>query len=309
MQSVRAKGRSSAAGLLTLTRGINLEHHMRYLFVLPAVAVILLVVLFPLVYSFGISFFRWDLQIPGRQFIGLGNYLTALQDERVWEALLHTLIILVVALTLELVIGMGLALLLVGELPGKRFFVSLLILPAVISPIVVGHTWRMLWDTQYGPINQVLGWMLGQTVNLVWLSNPRTVYPALIITEVWQWTPFMFLILLAGLAAINPEMIEAAQVDGATSWQVFWRVTIPALSPVIMVALLIRGLDIFKLFDIIFALTGGGPGTLTETITYYIYLIGFQHFRVGYTAAIAFLLVILMSVIFTYLLRRISRMM
>jgi multiple sugar transport system permease protein len=171
---------------------------------------------------------------------------------------------------------------------------------------MVGYVWRMLWDTQYGPINQVLGWILQRPVELVWLANPNTVYPAIIITEIWQWTPFMFLVLLAGLTAINPELHEAATIDGASGWQIFRYITLPLIYPVMVLAVLFRALDIFKLFDIVFALTGGGPGYQTETASMYVYILGWKNFRLGYTAAMSYILLIIVSIAITVLWRRLG---
>lgn len=282
------------------------DQNLRYLFVLPSVLMILGIGLFPLLYSLGISFLQWDLQRPERRFIGLKNYSDVLADGRMWEAFGHTLIIIVVAVTLELVLGLLLAQVLTGPLPGRRFIITLFILPVVMAPLVVGYTWRMLWDTQYGPINQILGWIAGRPVEIVWLANPRTVYPAILITEIWQWTPFMFLVLLAGLVAIDPQLKEAAALDGATGWQVFRYVTLPILEPLIVIAVLFRALDVFKLFDTIFSLTGGGPGSLTETISFYVYIIGFKNFRLGYTAALSIFVLLVVSVLITILWRQLA---
>ena len=280
------------------------ERNLRYIFILPSVVLILGISIFPLLYSLGISFLQWDLQRPGQRFIFLKNYTDALTDQRMWEALGHTMIFVVVAVVLELLLGLGLAQTLIGHLPGKQFIMPLFILPVVIAPLVIGYTWRMLWDTQYGPINQVLGWILQRPVELVWLANPTTVYPAILISEIWQWTPFMFLILLAGLTAINPELHEAAAIDGASNWQIFRHITLPLIQPIMVLAILFRALDVFKLFDIVFALTRGGPGSQTETISMYIYTLGFKNFRLGYTAAVSYLLVIIVSVVITILWQR-----
>ena len=168
------------------------EHNLRYLFVLPTVLMILGLSLFPLLYSLWVSFLQWDLQRPQTRFIGLKNYADVLRDVRMWEALGHTLFIVVVAVLVELLLGLILAQTLSGNLPGKRFIMPLLLLPVVMAPLIVGYTWRMLWDTQYGPINQVLGWIIGRPVELVWLANPRTVNPAILITEIWQRRPLCF---------------------------------------------------------------------------------------------------------------------
>ena len=278
----------------------------KYAMVAPSVVLIVSLTIFPILYLLWISLLDWDLQRAGRAFVGLANYAGALQDRRMWEALAHTLLIMVVAVTAELVLGLVLAEVLAGPLPGKRVVIPLLILPVIMSPIVAGYGWRMLWDTQYGPINQLLGWLLGRPVTLVWLINSKTVYFSLIVTEVWQWTPFMFLALLAGLVAISPEIHEAAAIDGAGRWQRFWQITLPLVRPLMLVALLIRALDVFKIFDTVFSLTFGGPGTFTETITLYVYLLGFRNFRLGYTAAMAVLVLALVSLATTVLLRRFS---
>lgn len=282
------------------------DRNLRYLFVLPSVVMLLAIGLFPLLYSLGISFLQWDLQRPERRFIGLKNYTKALEDNRMWEAMGHTLVIIIVAVALELLLGLILAQTLSTHLPGKRFIMPLLLLPVVMAPLIVGYTWRMLWDTQYGPINQVLGWVLGRPVEIVWLANPTTVYPAILITEIWQWTPFMFLVLLAGIVAIDPQLKEAASLDGASAWQTLRFVTLPMVQPIIVLALLFRALDVFKLFDIIYSLTGGGPGSQTETISYYVYILGFQNFRLGYTAALSILVLIAVSVLITLLWRRLG---
>jgi multiple sugar transport system permease protein len=278
----------------------------KYALVAPSVVLIVSLTIFPVLYLLWISLLDWDLQRAGRAFVGLANYAGALQDRRMWEALAHTFLIMAVAVTAELVLGLVLAEVLAGPLPGKRVVIPLLILPVIMSPIVAGYGWRMLWDTQYGPINELLGWLLGRPVTLVWLINSKTVYFSLILTEVWQWTPFMFLALLAGLVAISPEIHEAAAIDGAGRWQSFWQITLPLIRPLMLVALLIRALDVFKIFDTVFSLTFGGPGTFTETITLYVYLLGFRNFRLGYTAAMAVLVLALVSLATTALLRRFS---
>jgi multiple sugar transport system permease protein len=283
-----------------------LDRNAKYFYAAPTTILILGVALFPLLYSIVISFLNIDVRTPVGEFVGLKNYADVFRDARFWNALKNTLWMMVVSVTIELVLGLILAQTLVGYLPGKRFIVPILILPVVVAPLIVGYTWRMLWDTRYGPINQVLGWILGRPVDLVWLVNPMTVFPAIFVTEIWQWTPFMFLVLLAGLTSINPEFREAAEIDGASGWQVLRYITLPLLWPVMVVAILFRALDVFKLFDIVFALTNGGPGTMTETVSLYAYDIGFRNFRLSYTAALTFVLLIIVSVAITLLWRRLT---
>jgi multiple sugar transport system permease protein len=189
-------------------------------------------------------------------------------------------------------------------MPGRQIFVSLLVLPTIISPIVAGATWRLLFDNRYGPINQILGWIVGHPVPALWTVNPNLVYPAIILCEIWQWTPFMFLILLAALSNVDRSLTDAAEIDGARFWRVFRYIVLPAIWPVMAIAILIRGLDLFRVFDIIWALTQGGPGTRTETISVYTYIQGFQQFESSYTAAIAFLVILMLTVIITWTVRR-----
>jgi multiple sugar transport system permease protein len=189
-------------------------------------------------------------------------------------------------------------------MPGRQVFIALLVLPTVVSPIVAGATWRLLLDNRYGPINQIIGWFAGHPTALLWTVNPYLVYPAIIFCEIWQWTPFMFLILLAALGNVDRSQIEAAEIDGAGYWRIFFRIVLRAIWPVMAIALLIRGLDLVRVFDIIWALTTGGPGTMTETTSVYTYLQGFDQFETSYTGAIAFLIIVLLTIIVTWAIRR-----
>jgi multiple sugar transport system permease protein len=216
---------------------------------------------------------------------------------------LITGIVVVVGVVVELILGFGLAQVLIERMKGKRVIVAALLLPVMVMPVVVGYTWRLLWDAQYGPINQIIGWIIGRPFHYTWLAKPPTAMFAILVTEIWQWTPFMFLVILSGLAVLDPEVFEAAEVDGASGWNKIRYMTIPLLRPVIIVAVLIRGLDALKFFDIIFTLSGGGPGNSTETISFYIYQTGYQFFRLGHGAAGSFVLLIVLGVLLTYLLK------
>lgn len=277
---------------------------VRYLFILPAVLFILGIMIFPLIYSLGNSFTDWNIQSAERSFIGLRNYGQVLTDSRWQESLVRTLGVTVVAVTVELVLGFAIAQLLVDELPGKRIIIPILVFPVVTNPIVVGFIWKVLYNPRYGPINQIIGGVIGREFDVNWLTNAQLAIVAITISEIWQWTPFMFLVMLAGLAAINPELFEAASIDGASNWQIATRVTIPVMKPIIIVAVLIRALDVLKLFDLVFVMTGGGPGNASETISHYIYLLGFKFFRLGYAAAASYLLLIIVSLAVMLLMRQ-----
>jgi multiple sugar transport system permease protein len=165
----------------------------------------------------------------------------------------------------------------------------------------------MLWDNQYGAINQMLSWIAGRDVNILWLAHRDTALFAMIVTDVWQWTPFMFLVLLAALSSVNPELYEAAALDGAGWWDALRDVSLPGIARVIAVAILFRALDAFKVFDLVYMFTQGGPGTSTESISWYIYQLGFKFFRLGYASAVSFIVVILLSVLATLYVTRFVR--
>ena len=276
----------------------------KYWILLPAVLLLLLISIFPLIYALIVSFQGITMTDNETSFQGLVNYKQLFRDERLWQSLGHTLLITAVALPLELVLGLAMAELFLERMPGRQIFIALLVLPTIISPIVAGATWRLMFDNRYGPINQILGWIWGAPVPALWTVNPNLVYPAIIVCEIWQWTPFMFLILLAALSNVDRSQLEAAELDGAGFWRTFRRIVLPAIWPVMAIAILIRGLDLVRIFDIIWALTQGGPGTMTETISIYTYVQGFTQFEISYTAAIAFLIVVLLSVIVTLAIRR-----
>lgn len=272
--------------------------------VAPAVTVMLLLGLFPLLYSLVVSFQRLSLSSSDTGFAGLANYVRLFGDPRFGQAVLHTALIAVVALPLQLLIGLALAFHFLKDRPFKRLFVALLIIPTVISPMVAGSMWRLMFDDRFGPINQMIGWIAGGRVSILWAIDPRFAYPAIIVCDVWQWTPFMFIILLAALSNVDQEQLDAAAIDGAGRWQAFRNVTLPAILPVMLIALLIRGLDLIRLFDIVWQLTRGGPGTATETISIYAYIRGFQEFDTSYVGAVVVVLIIGLSALLIAALKR-----
>jgi multiple sugar transport system permease protein len=280
------------------------DQQFRYYIIAPAIFLLLLIGIFPLIYMLVVSFQNINMMDNDTSFAGFINYELLFEDKRLWESILHTLIITIVALPIELTLGLLMAHLFLENLPGKQIFVSLLVMPTVISPIVAGATWRLMFDNRYGPINQILSWIAGEPVPALWTVNPQLVYPAIIFCEIWQWTPFMFLILLAALANVDKSQLEAAEIDGAGYWLVFRKIVLRAIWPVMAVALLIRGLDLVRIFDIIWALTSGGPGTMTETISVYTYVQGFRQFEISYTAAIAFLIIVMLTVLVMFVIRK-----
>ncbi|TET08716.1 sugar ABC transporter permease [Candidatus Aerophobetes bacterium] len=268
-----------------------------FLFVLPTMGVLFFTTIFPFAYTFGLSFFRWTYQLAGRPFVGVQNYMQVFFDERYLSALRTTLIILSSALSLEFILGFVLALIFVEEFKAKNVILTILVLPIMMLPIVVGFTWKLLFNNQYGPINQILRYFLGEKTHILWVAKTKTAFLSIIIADVWEWTPFVFLVLLAGLTSLPSEVYESAAIDGASAWAQFKYITLPSMRPIIAIVLLFRGLECFRIFDIVVALTRGAPGTTTETISLYLYRIGFQHFRLGYGAAANIILLIIVVVI------------
>jgi multiple sugar transport system permease protein len=276
----------------------------KYLLIAPAVFILLAMGIFPLLYAVVVSFQGLRLSQQVTEFQGFLNYARVFSDARFWGAVLHTAIITAAALPIQLVLGLLLAFHFLEDRPFKRVFVARLIIPAVISPMVAGSMWRLMFDDRYGPINQIIGWIVGERVSLLWAIKVHLAYPAIIVCDVWQWTPFMFIILLAALANVDQEQLDAASIDGATRWQAFRNVTLPAIMPVMMIALLIRALDLIRIFDIVWQLTRGGPGNATETISIYAYVRGFQEFDTSYVGAIVVVLIVGLSALLIVALRR-----
>jgi multiple sugar transport system permease protein len=299
--------RQSAAPALAGGRlSLLADRQFKYLAITPAVLIILLIGLFPIVYTAIVSFQNINMLEEDTSFSGLLNYERLLSDARFWQALAHTFLFLGVALPIELMLGLLLAFLFLERMPGRQVFVALLVLPVVISPIIAGATWRLLLDNRFGPINQIIGWFAGQEMTVLWTVNPSFAYPAILMAEIWQWTPFMFLLLLAALSNVDKSQLEAAEIDGARFLVTFRKIILPAIRPVLAIAVLIRALDLFRLFDVVWALTKGGPGTMTETVSIYAYVQGFQQFETSYAAAMAVALLVVVNVLVLAALRRVE---
>ena len=250
-----------------------------------------------------VSFQKLSLLDQYTDFQGLLNYRRLLQDQRLWNAVLHTAAITAVALPVQLLLGLLLAHHFLDERPLKRLFVALLIIPSVISPMVAGSMWRLMFDDRYGPINQMIGWVLGEHVSILWTIQAAWAYPAIIICDVWEWTPFMFIILLAALSNVDREQLDAADRRREHVADV------PLRQPAGDLAgdddrALIRGLDLIRLFDIVWQLTRGGPGSATETISIYMFVRGFQEFETSYTGAMVVVLLLLFTAVLVAALRR-----
>jgi multiple sugar transport system permease protein len=262
-------------------------------FASPSLVLIALVIIFPLAYSFWLSFRDFDLAVgPDSQWVGGANYVEALvRDTRFLNSIWNTAIIIGPSLVLELLLGLGLALLLTRIGRGRPIVTALLAIPAMVSPVMAAMAWRMMFGVKYGAINN-LGRQLGLIdVYFDWFSNPLISIVAIVMVEVWHNTAFMTLVLLAGLQSIPQELYDAGKADGADGWRSFWYITLPLLKFTMVVGLMIRLIDLTKLFGLIFVLTFGGPGGATETVAFSTYLVGFNDFRMSYAAALSYVIV------------------
>lgn len=246
-------------------------------FILPGLFFLLAIDLFPLVYSLGISLYSWWLARPRDiRFIGLDNYEALLTDVAVYRGTGNSLIFMLGAVPLEFLAGLGIALLLSGRLAGARVLRTLILLPLFITPVVAGMMWRLILHPDLGVLNYYLG--LAGLGRPLWLGTPGLAMASVVLLDAWRTIPFMFLVIHAGMQALPREPYEAAAVDGATAFQAFWYVTLPLLRYIMLLAVLIRLMDAFREFDTIFVLTGGGPGTATETIQ----LLNYRVFGLGH---------------------------
>lgn len=265
------------------------DARLAWWFVLPALGTILLVALFPLGWTLWESLHIHDLRMPwrGRPFVGLGNYGEVLADGRFWSALGHTLAFTVASVGLELGLGLILALALNRAYRGRGLVRAAVLIPWAIPTVVAALLWRFMFDSQAGIANAVAMKLGLMDEPFVWFISATAAWVPVVLADVWKMTPFVTLLLLAGLQNIDASLYEAARIDGASAWQQFRHVTLPLLKPAILVALIFRTLDAFRVFDLIYVLTGGGPGTSTEPIALYTFNSLLQNLRFGYGSALS----------------------
>lgn len=271
------------------------ERNLHILFPLPAIVFVALLMIFPVLYTLFLSFTNWNLTsgMP-LSFNGINSYLRILNEPRFLHALGRTIAFTALAVVVEGVLGVAIALILNRAFVGKGLAKTLLLLPLVATPVAVGIVFNLFYDPTIGLANFVL-----KTLGLPqgsWVSSADTVIPSLVIVDVWQWTPMITLIVLAGLAGLSEEPVEAARVDGASEWQILRHVTIPMVMPVILTAVILRLIDALKTFDIIFAMTGGGPGYASETLNIMGFKYSFEYFRMGQSSVILVFLFLLVFV-------------
>lgn len=278
----------------------------RVAFLGPALAVLVGLTAFPVIYVINLSLRRYSLTNPaaGQPFVGLENYASFLPDPGFHAALARTIVFTVGSVVLTFVLGLAVALLLHRrDIYGKGLARTVILIPVILTPLVVGATFRFILDYDNGPVNATSALLgLGR---IPFLADPVWALASVILVDVWQWTPFAALVLLAGLDSLPKDPFEAAQIDGASRWEQLRHITIPLLRPVIAVVLLLRTMDAFREFDKIFIMTAGGPGTATETLPIFVWRAGFQNFNMGYAAAIGEVMIIIITVVSMLYVKRI----
>ncbi|KSV80361.1 MULTISPECIES: carbohydrate ABC transporter permease [unclassified Sinorhizobium] len=269
---------------------------IKHFFIWPALIIVLLISIFPLVYSLTTSFMSMRLVPPTpSRFVGFGNYLDLLQNPRFWHVAGTTTLIAFISVGLQYVIGLSVALALNSRVPGEGIFRVSFLLPMLVAPVAVALIARQVLNPTMGPLNEVMT-ALGFP-NLPFLTQTSWALGSIIAVEVWQWTPFVILMLLAGLQTLPDDVYEAAALENATPWQQFRDITFPMLLPISVAVVFIRLIESYKIIDTVFVMTGGGPGISTETLTLFAYQEGFKKFNLGYTSALSFLFLIVITVI------------
>jgi len=282
---------------------------IKHAFLWPAFLVVLLISLFPLIYALTVSFQTMRIVPPTPpRFVGVQNYAEILQSGRFWGSMWTTTVITVLSVVLEYVLGFALALALHHNVPGSSLYRVTFLLPMFLAPVGVALIARMIFHPYLGPVNDLMRALgLG---NVPFLTEPNLAMAVLIIVEVWQWTPFVTLLMLAGLQSLPAEVFEAARVDNVPAWRRFWDITFPMLLPISVAVVFIRLIEGFKVIDTVFVLTGGGPGTATETLTLFAYNEGFKKFNIGMTSALSFtflIVVIVFGTVYLALAQRLTR--
>lgn len=266
-------------------------------FLAPACLFLAVTALMPLLYSVYLSFFRFKMNLPKAVplFIGWDNYARIFKDPMLATSAWNTLVFAVASVALELLVGVVIAMLISGDGRWARVAMSAFIVPMIMAPVAAGTLWRMMLDSSTGVINYFLS-LIG-IPRVSWLAGTYTAMLSVIFVNVWQLTPWVTVIVAAGLKALPGDCLQAALVDGASSWQIFRRIVLPLIMPLMAVVIMIRFIDAFKVFDTVYVMTGGGPGTATEMLPNYIYKQGLKYFDAGYAAAMAIMFVLAMTLV------------
>lgn len=283
-----------------ITWSSKVERLLPYIFLAPALILMFSIIFYPMLVSLYNSFFEWNLARSfSKIFVGLSNYLRVFQDSAFWIVLSHSLLIMIVTVSVDLVAGLLLARALNTQKMGKRFIISLVLAPYITAPVVIGVMWSLMYDPSYGIINFLLREVIGIINPPAWLASSSTALWSIIIMEIWRSLPFAILVFVAGFASLPDEPYEAALIDGASPWAAFKYITIPLLRPLIVLVTIFQATDSFKMFDLIRVTTGGGPGEATEVVSTYGYKYGLNFFDMGYAMAFSYI-IFLITLLFCF---------
>ncbi|WP_424929888.1 carbohydrate ABC transporter permease [Amaricoccus tamworthensis] len=278
---------------------------VKHLFLWPAFLVVLAIAIFPLIFSLANSFMSLRLVPPmPARYVGFENYADLLTQPRFWQTVRTTALIAFTSVAFQFVIGFAIALALAGKVRGVEFFRVTFLMPMLVAPVAVALVARQILNPTMGPLNQIATFF--GFANLPYLTEANWALGSLIAVEIWQWTPFVILLLLAGLQGLPDDVYEAAELENASPWQQFWGITFPMMLPISAAVIFIRIVESFKIIDTVFVMTGGGPGVATETLTLFAYQEGFKKFNLGYTSALSFLflaVVLILSLVYLALLK------
>ena len=285
---------------------MNFKH--KFVFLFPGLFVLIGILIFPIIFTIRLSLSGWNSYTPEMNFIGITNYIRLFTDDpRFWESFFRLSFLSVTTVILQYIIGFALAMMVWRDIKFKRFFRVIFLIPMMTTPVIMTVIWRTFFHESLGPVNDLLGGLGVKPI--LWLSDPVIAKFTVIIVEVWQWTPFMFLLLLAGLLSLPKEPFLAAAIDGASSFRKFVYVTFPLMAPISIGAIIIRLIEASKIMDTVFVLTSGGPGTATETSSFYIYIKGLREFQMGYAATLSFTYLVIMIISLTIIAKVLTKLM
>jgi multiple sugar transport system permease protein len=304
--------RSTAPGQLRPRFSWLTDRLLVWFFLSPTMILLLLIAIFPLIWSLYLSFTRYSVikdAEAGPVWIGLRNYAQLLSDRAIWSRFTTTAGFVIPAVAIELVLGFALALLLNRNFRGRGVLMTLMLIPMMLSPVVVALFWRFMLRADTGIINYYIRDVLRLSEKGVfWLTDLKVAMWSIVLVDVWMWTPFMMLISLAGLSAVPKYLYEAADVDRASAWFKFRHITLPIISPLILIGVLFRVMDSYRVFDTVYALTGGGPGRATQVMSVYIYQLAFRDFDTGKGSALGYIMLIVIIALANLLIRLLNRM-
>lgn len=312
MSTIKADAGSARSAVATARasgRRPMSDNTIKWLFIWPTLLLLILWNVFPLFYSLYLSFTDYSsISRADPVWVGFANFSRILADERLWDAFATTGRFALMSVGLQTIIGFGLAMLLRQRFKGSGIVTTLILIPMMLSPVVVGLFWKLIFNPSYGIFNPLLGFRNPAT-SPEWLGEPNLALWAVVIVDVWMWSPFVMLLCLSGLSAIPDYLYEAAAIDRASSWFQFWRITLPQVAPLLLIAVLFRTIEAFKAFDLVMGLTGGGPGDATEVVSVRLYSMAFQgQFRTGQASALAYVVLIIIIAIANVYIRSLNRM-